>query len=330
MNEGAQKHPDGILGSALGAFFPSAPHHGGWSALGVLLVGLLLSTIAARYTRMEADQEARAAFDIACKDIQSKIENRLESQEQILRAGAALFAADNGITREEWHEFAERQKISRKFPGIQGFGYAKWLPREQLEQHIQEMRKAGFPGYRVWPEGSSGACSPVTYLEPINDRNLRSIGYDMFSEPVRRAAMERAHDNDDAALSDKVTLVQEDGKDVQAGALMYVPVYRGEPPETVPERRTALIGWVYSPYRMNDLMDGILGGWNADHKRQICLEVFDGKTADPAALLYGRQCPACEKERIPIYLEKQKLLEAGGHQWLLSFSLGGEGNYADV
>jgi hypothetical protein len=42
---------------------------------------------------------------------------------------------------------------------------------------------------------------------------------------------------------------------------MYVPVYhRGMPVDTVAQRRAAIRGWVYSPYRMNDLLQGILGG----------------------------------------------------------------------
>ncbi len=71
--------------------------------------------------------------------------------------------------------------------------------------------------------------------------------------------MERARDENSVALSGKVTLVQESDRDVQAGTLMYVPVYRKTMPiATVPQRRTALYGWVYSPFRMNDLLNGIL------------------------------------------------------------------------
>lgn len=68
-----------------------------------------------------------------------------------------------------------------------------------------------------------------------------------LTEPVRRAAMERAQDEDLAVLSGKVKLVQETDHDVQPGALMYVPVYRpGLPVANVAQRRAALVGWVYS------------------------------------------------------------------------------------
>ena len=161
--------------------------------------------------------------------------------------------------------------------------------------------------------------SSIIYLEPFTKLNLRAFGYDMFSEPVRRAAMERARDLDEAALSGKVILVQETGQDVQAGTLMYVPVYRpGEPHETVDERRAALFGWVYSPYRMNNLLKEILGHW----VQRIHLKIFDGATASPDALLYDSQ-PAADTKPPPGQMSWQTTVDSAGRKWLLSFSEAG-------
>ena len=56
-----------------------------------------------------------------------------------------------------------------------------------------------------------------------------------------------------------MTLVQETHGTVQAGVLLYVPVYRPHLPTSTPdERMQALLGFVYSPYRVDDLMRGIL------------------------------------------------------------------------
>ena len=80
----------------------------------------------------------------------------------------------------------------------------------------------------------------------------------MLTEPVRRKAMELACDSDVATLSGKVQLMQETYRDVQAGTLMYVPVYHtGKPVTTLAERRAAIIGWVYSPYP-----DERFNGWD--------------------------------------------------------------------
>ena len=142
-------------------------------------------------------------------------------------------------------------------------GFSVLIPRAELARHVRELRQEGFPEYRLKPDGVRELYSAIIYLEPFTGRNLRAFGYDMFSELVRRAAMEQARDTGAAALSGKIVLVQETGADVQAGTLMYVPVYhKGLPLETVAQRRAALQGWVYSPYRMKDLIKGILDSHN--------------------------------------------------------------------
>ena len=136
-------------------------------------------------------------------------------------------------------------QVERYWPGIQGVGFARMLAPAELAAHEAEIRTEGFPDYAVRPVGERPQYSAIVYLEPFEGRNLRAFGYDMFSEEVRRAAMVRARDSGLPAVSGKVVLVQETGHDVQAGCLMYLPLYRkGMPVGTVEERRAALLGFV--------------------------------------------------------------------------------------
>ncbi len=325
--ESSIKHP----AKTLTGFFRAVSARGNWWALAVLLAGLLVTALAARHHEMNDDQNAKQEFHFACAEIQLRIEERLRAHEQILRAGVAFFADNNGVTRGEWRDFAARQKISRKLPGIQGLGFARLIPREQLARHTQEIRDEGFPDYRIRPEGERETYSSIIYLEPFTDRNLRAFGYDMLSEPVRRAALERARDLDEVALSGKVTLVQETGKDVQAGTLMFAPVYRtGMPYESVAERRAALFGWVYSPYRMKDLMEGILGRWESAGQKQIRLKIYDGGSASPENLLYDSQPGGVEEPARTIRLEQLIKSDSAGCRWLLSFSGSGALSHSTV
>ncbi|MFZ4571944.1 MAG: CHASE domain-containing sensor histidine kinase, partial [Bacteroidales bacterium] len=101
---------------------------------------------------------------------------------------------------------------------------------------------------------------------------------------------EQARDLDLATLSGKVTLVQETDKDLQTGTLMFVPVYRnGLPQNTMEQRRAAIIGWVYSPYRMYDLMHGILGRWDSNENTRIHLQVYDNDSISGNSLLFDSQ-----------------------------------------
>jgi len=304
-----------------------------WAAGSLLAAGLLVTLLVVQYEKSVVENEAKRGFVLNCMEIQARIQNRLAAQAQILRGGAAFFAHDNGITRQEWREFAERQKLDQNFPGIQGIGFMVLVPPGELSEHVRKIRAEGFPDYRVKPDGEREVYAPVIYLEPFSGLNLRAFGYDTFSEPVRREAMERARDNDEAALSGKVLLLQETGTDIQAGVLMYVPAYRpGLPHGTVAERRAALLGWAYIACRMNDCMEGILGREDFREKWRIHLKVFDGATSSPEALLYNSDTSTDEKSETG--LTRQIPIDAAGHEWLLSFSQSGgtgvQANYGKV
>jgi signal transduction histidine kinase len=113
------------------------------------------------------------------------------------------------------------------------------------------------------------------------------MGYDMFSEPTRRAAMMRACDTGLAAATTRVTLVQEiDPADGQGGFLIYVPVYRGGTvPDTFVERRQRLFGFVYSPFRTSDLLNGIVG---ASEAAELSFDVYAGPPSARNLLAEGR------------------------------------------
>jgi signal transduction histidine kinase/ActR/RegA family two-component response regulator len=132
----------------------------------------------------------------------------------------------------------------------------------------------------------------------------------LFSEPGR-AAMERARDSGAPALTAKVTPAREvEAK--QPGFLLYLPVYsHGLPLDTVEERRAALLGFVYSPFRADPFLRETLG---PERLPGIAVEVHAGREALPENLLYrsGR----ASKPRFV----HAGTFEIGGSPWTLKVS----------
>jgi len=286
-----------------------------WITLGS---GVLLTLVATLEMRSDAQTTDRRELELVGNEIAAKVRTRLHAHAQVLRSGAAFFATASPVTRAQWRTFVEQSKVSLNLPGIQGVGFALLIPPNGLEAHQEAIRAEGFAEYRVWPEGDRPVYSSIVYLEPFSGRNLRAFGYDMLSEPVRQAAMEQARDEDVAALSGKVRLVQETAEDIQAGTLMYVPVYQpGLPTGTDAQRRTALLGWVYSPYRMTDLMQGILGGEDRYDSQSAELAIYDGDRIAPETLLYdSRPAGAANDPAAPRATTLP--LDFNGHRWTLS------------
>lgn len=291
----------------------------------ILLIGLLVTLTAAWFMKENVERAAEQKLVTLCNKIQSDIASRLDDHARLLLSGAALFRASEHVTREEWRLFTQYQRLDTQLPGIQGTGFSLLIPPAKLAQHILEIRNQGFPEYQPYPPGERDIYSSIIYLEPFSDRNLRAFGYDMFSEPVRRDAMERARDTNMPALSGKVLLVQETDQEVQAGNLMYVPIYRHDLPiETVEQRRAAIYGWVYSPYRMRDLMHGILGV-NFLHDKQLHLEIFDGELVAPEKLLFADSHHGdSSEETAEKSFVRLDTVDFHGHRWTLRFSQQGE------
>ncbi|MBF0538162.1 MAG: CHASE domain-containing protein [Nitrospirae bacterium] len=310
-------------------WFFIAPGHS-WVAWVVLSVCLAVTVAATLYVKWDKDASTRREFALIGDEVKAKILGRLEIQEHILTSGVALFNTYGAVTRQQWHTFVSSLNVQRKFPGIQGIGFALLIPKDKLNEHIMEIRREGFPQYQVRPEGKREIYSSIIYIEPFSDRNLRAFGYDMFSEPVRRAAMQEARDRNAAALSDRVTLVQEHDKDVQAGALMYIPVYRiNMPIDTIRQRRDAIFGWVYSPYRINDLMNGILGSWSLHEGKAIRLRIFDGTLLSPSTLLYDSRQPGQGDANTSPRFSLNTPIDFNGHIWTLKFDMTGGKEAAD-
>jgi PAS domain S-box-containing protein len=251
----------------------------------VLAVMLLLTAAVAYYVWAATRAQNRLRFENAVQRTEDDVRARLAAYLAMLRAGTGMFASHPEVTTDEFETFVRRLDLQRQYPGIQGVGFARRARPGEVAAVVASARARGYEGFRVWPEGPREDFFPILFLEPRDERNLAALGYDMYSEPVRREAMRRASDTGQPAASGRVELVQEiDRQNVQAGFLIYVPVYRGgSEPETVEGRWEALAGFVYSPFRADDLLGGIFG---REPNPMVDFAVYDGEASDPAALLH--------------------------------------------
>ncbi len=288
----------------------------------VLLVTLTVTFFVwnnAQTTLLNAQQ---AQLKNHAEEVSTAIIKRMQGYEQALRGGAGLFAASKSVERDEWREYIASLKIQKHLPGIQGIGYSVHIPATRLNAHLRAIRAEGYPDYALRPAGVRAEYSAIIYLEPLDRRNQRAIGFDMLSEANRRTAMERARDTGDTTISAKVTLVQEDGKAVQPGMLMYQPLYKNRAPHnTLEERRANLVGYVYSPFRMSDLMNGILEKKQVGAESDIDIEVYDGTLYSAASLLYDNDGIAHALGTPPAgSLTLNKTIDLYGHTWSINFT----------
>lgn len=277
-----------------------------------LLVCLLFTSWGWYQAREQVWHEASNHFQVRVDDLLKAIEQRMTAYEQMLRGGVAYLYGSESVSREEWRTYIDHLELEGNYPGILGAGFTAYLRPDEVDQFEQQVRASGFRDFQVWPKGERSIYTAILYLEPFDWRNQRAFGYDMFSQPNRQVAMVQARDEGRPAVTGKVKLVQETGHDNQAGFLMYLPVYKGgEVPATVAKRRESIVGFVYSPFRMNDLMAGIMGGQLSD----VLMRIYDGNSLRQSALMYGSASPIKQ----PAF-EAVHNIDIHGRAWTIYFA----------
>ncbi|NRR34357.1 CHASE domain-containing protein [Oxalobacteraceae bacterium] len=284
-------------------------------ALAGLILAVCLSATAGLWRGAHADAEldARAEFDFRVRELVNNIAQRMQTYVQVLYGVQGLFASSEFVDRDEFRHYLEGQELNVHFPGIHGVGYMRLVAGDQREAHIGMVRREGFPDYTIDPPGNRPWYSPIVYLEPFSGSNLLAFGYDGMSEPVRRAALEQARDSGMPAMTGKIRLRQEASaaQPEQSGFLVALPVYHNRMSHsTLGQRRLAIRGWVYAPFRIGDVMNG-LGGERA---ATLDVKIYDGDQATPAALMYDSAAGARPSGRAEA-LSNQQVISLAGHRW---------------
>ena len=243
-------------------------------ALSARFVGfvILIATLAAAagsflYNRAEErDRAERVAM---------QIDTRLRDHVALLEGVRALYQSDSRSSGPGVRAYLNALQPQVHAPGLEGIGIAVAM-RQRTPAAAEAMLRENYGrDIAVWPVSEQPIGFPIVLLEPRTPRRDKALGYDMYSEPVRRAAMRRAWQTGQPATSGIVQLVQEGGATRrQPGFLIYVPVYAdqrapggaalsGDAPRaatfaSAPGARP-IEAFVYAPFRIEDLMTAILG-----------------------------------------------------------------------
>ncbi|MBL6750769.1 MAG: EAL domain-containing protein [Nevskia sp.] len=279
------------------------------AAFAVAALGIAISCAAFRFSRNSEDAEARLRFEQRAAETAAGVQERLRDYRQVLTGAAAILSISGAPDGRQWHDYVASLHIDDAYPGILGIGFVPLVPAAGVPALEASARSEGLAGFQVWPQGDRPAYAPVRYLEPVNVRNRRALGYDVLSDAVRRQALEQARDRGTPVLTGPVRLVQEDQQEPQAGAVLYVPVYRrGVPLDSVEQRRAALAGWVSGPFRMGDLMHALIGAAIPG----IDVALYDGAAAADH-VMFSSAGPGAV---IP-WAERDVAFDVDGRTWLL-------------
>jgi CHASE1-domain containing sensor protein len=202
-----------------------------------------------------------------------------------LESTADLFASHAGVTRAEFARFAGG--ILARHPGMQALEWRPRVPDAQRAAVEARARRDGLlsfsfkglePDGTLAPRARAGEYFPILYAEPYAG-NETALGLDINrQQPEVLDAAVRALVTGRPAGSGGVHLVQE--HEGQTGVAVLVPVVRA-PNEPA-------IGLVEGVFRVGDMMQSLLAGFDAD---ALSVRVVDETVPEEPKLLFARGRP---------------------------------------
>ncbi|MFM6831452.1 MAG: CHASE domain-containing protein [Novosphingobium sp.] len=213
---------------------------------------------------IENAEDSRQTAQIAqtAQAVASGLERRSNANAAYLRSSAALFATQQMVEAPLFRTFIKQLHLDGRYVGSDGIGWMMKIYRDDIPTVEAIMRSGASPHFAVRPTPEPGRpfVLPVMFLEPDSVRNRRAIGFDMYSESVRRAAMKAAERSGQPTASGHVVLQQEGRIDGPAGFLVFMPVYSLDDGESARKLR----GFVYSPFNAQRFLESSMDTGHLD------------------------------------------------------------------
>ncbi|HYU77899.1 MAG TPA: CHASE domain-containing protein, partial [Vicinamibacterales bacterium] len=255
-----------------------------------------------------AETQARTEFITDAHQTRRQIQVGLDTYFEVVRAGAVLLSADNEINGMEFRRFVSGLQLRERYPGMEGIGFAQRVRQRDLSGFFRTIDLDG-TRVRLWPGASRSEYYPTIFLEPRDSHRTAFIGFDLASEPAVEETMVRARDTGQPEVSSKLTATDA-WDETRGNFVLVIAVYRlGVPLPTLDARRRALVGFVFSAFRSEQLLQSIVTSISPS----LVFDVYDGTAAMPEALLSKANPPGMSGR-----YRSSEVIEVGGREWLIA------------
>ncbi|NNG01473.1 MAG: PAS domain S-box protein [Desulfobacteraceae bacterium] len=232
----------------------------------------------------------RLKFELQADHFAEALINNFHLYIDILYSIEGFFSASQQVEREEFQRFT--RPLLERHKGIQALEWIYRLSHDNRQDVVNSVRSEGFHDFNITEvdddgkfrvAGNRAEYYPVFYVEPYAG-NESAMGFDLSSNPVRRAALLEAVDSAGPTASARVSLVQSSGKN--SGILFFLPVYAsGHRPSEPTARRKNLSGFALGVFRIDTMVTETLSTIPIDY-RELVFRIFDETAAPENRLLH--------------------------------------------
>ena len=295
----------------------------------ILGIGIVVSVAVAQTIQGIEVRRQGADFQLAAEQTINAIEDRVDSQVDLLRSAVSLFNSVPNVDRVTFQSFVADSL--RRHPSISVVG---WVPRvldadraafelnarrEGLTNYIISERT---PDRRPIPAQQRPEYFPNLFLEPPVAQPA-TYGLDQAWERARRLALDAARDSGEIMFSERLELPLVTDNPTAINA--YAAVYKGgRKPETIEGRRQDLAGYYYGIVRPASIIEEMLKErsrtGNLRFGSEMNIDVFDTSDATSPKFLFAYNTSGNSRQKTTDTIVTGKndfvsTIQYGGREW---------------
>ena len=325
------------MGDALGVFIftplalvwaqrPGEPWRNRRMAITLPIIAMfVLTTAAVFYEAQNNSARLKREFDQHAATLNVALEKSVSNHINVLPSLGSFYSASESVDRNKFRIFVEHSL--NDFSGIQAISWDQRILFSEREAYERRIRSEGYPNFQIFEKNSDNQIVragdrplyvPIGFVEPFRG-NEKALGYDVYSDPVRQEAIDRATDSGEITATAPVILVQE--HENRPGILAYLPVYRkGLPYQTLEQRRNNILGYVVAVFRGEDIVTAALKDLNPE---RLSYRLIDETAPAAERLIFSSD----RKQLKPLVLQENGLfgrnfslasrfaISVGGRSW---------------
>ena len=210
------------------------------------------------------NRQQQAEIQNIGQNIAFQLQERFNAYNETLSALRRLVELSPDMGSRQFDYFT--REILKESQGISGFSY-NYFVRDRDRPHFEQTQSANAPGkpFHITELNAQGELTVagkrpeyivVTYITPL-ESNRRAVGYDIYSNPIRAEAIDRARHSGQPAATGLINLVQDQQN--KAGILVLHPAYRQNFDRNDPEHPPEFTGFVVGALKIPDMVNSAAG-----------------------------------------------------------------------
>ncbi|MBX9868340.1 MAG: CHASE domain-containing protein, partial [Burkholderiaceae bacterium] len=223
----------------------------------IFILGMCFATAGTWWLNHNEKNKLEREFQSRSERVVNEIQQRFTIPVYGLNGIKSLFGINQHLSASEFRDGILTHNLTEEYPGLRGFGYVEKVPKADLEAYIQRQKATGNGSitFQEFGENPADMRYIAKYFEsPFTNHFV--AGTDFGSDRRRLEAINEAINSGLPSMSPLIYAPPKAEK--KASVLLFVPIFKkGLSHGTPANRQQAVLGLVYTPILVNDLLSSI-------------------------------------------------------------------------